>query len=80
MVNTKRVYEIILFCFVIFLFILLIDFLKEAQKIQNSHIGKKVIVNCDTLVVTGHSYRGYELSNGVSCDFEYLKQFMIYGE
>ena len=32
-VNMNRVYEIILFCFVIFLFILLIDFLKEAQKI-----------------------------------------------
>lgn len=57
MVNMNRVYEIILFCFVVFLFILLIDFLKEAQKIQNSHIGKKVIVNCDTLVITGYSYK-----------------------
>jgi hypothetical protein len=80
MVNMNRVYEIILFCFVIFLLILLFDFLKEAQKIQNSHIGKKVIVNCDTLIVTGYSYRGYELSNGAACDLEYLKQFMIYGD
>ena len=78
MVNMKKVYEIILFCFVIFLFMLLFDFLKENQKIQNSYIGKKVIVNCDTLIITGHSYRGYELSNGAACDLEYLKQFMIY--
>lgn len=79
-VNMNRVNEIILLCFVIFLFILLIYSLKEDQKRQNSHIGKKVIVNCDTLIVTSHSYRGYELSNGAACDLEYLKQFMIYGD
>lgn len=79
-VNMNRVNEIILLCFVIFLFILLIYSLKKDQKRQNSHIGKKVIVNCDTLIVTGHSYRGYELSNGAACDLEYLKQFMIYGD
>lgn len=79
-VNMKKVYELILFSFIIFLFLLLFDFLKETQKRQNSYIGKKVIVNCDTLIVTGHSYRGYELSNGAACDSEYLKQFMIYGE
>ena len=77
MVNMKKVYEIILFCFVIFLFMLLFDFLKETQKIQNSYIGKKVIVNCDTLIVTGYSYRGYELSNGAACDLEYLKKHII---
>lgn len=80
MVNIKKVYEIILFCFVIFLFLLLFDFLKETQKRQNSYIGKKVIVNCDTLIITGHSYRGFELSNRAACDLEYLKQFMIYSE
>lgn len=80
MVSMKKVYEIILFSIIVFLFLLLFDFLKETQKIQNSYIGKKVIVDCDTLIVTGHSYRGYELSNGAACDLEYLKQFMIYGE
>lgn len=77
MVNIKRVYEIILFSIVVFLFILLFDFLKESQKRQNSHIGKKVIVDCDTLTVTGHSYRGYELSNGASCDLGYLENNII---
>lgn len=80
MVSMKKFYEYILYCFVVLLFALLINFLQQNQEKQNSYIGKKVIVDCDTLIVTGHSYRGYELSNGAACDSEYLKQFMIYGD
>lgn len=80
MVSMKKFYEYILYCVVVLLFALLINFLQQNQEKQNYYIGKKVIVDCDTLIVTGHSYRGYELSNGAACDSEYLKQFMIYGD
>lgn len=77
MVSMKKFYEYILYCFVVLSFALLINFLQQNQEKQNSYIGKKVIVDCDTLIVTGHSYRGYELSNGAACDSEYLENHII---
>lgn len=74
----KRLLEFILFCFLILLFVILIDFLRANKSQQDFYVGKKVVVDCDTLIVTGHSYRGYELSNGASCDNVYLEKYMIY--
>lgn len=48
------------------------------KKRQDSFIGKKVVVEKDTLTIIGNNILGYELSNGLYCDEEYLKQFMIY--
>lgn len=48
------------------------------KKRQDSFIGKKVVVEKDTLTIIGNNTLGYELSNGLYCDEEYLKQFMIY--
>lgn len=74
----KRFLEIILFCFLILLFVILIDFLRANKSQLDFYVGKNVVIDCDTLIVTGHSYRGYELSNGAACDNVYLEKYMIY--
>ena len=74
----KRLLEIILYCILVLLIFILIGFLRAAKSRQDFYVGKKVIVDCDTLIVTGHSYRGYELSNGAACDNVYLEKYMIY--
>ena len=74
----KRFLEIILYIFLVWLLIILIDFLRVNKSQQDFYIGKNVVVDCDTLIVTGHSYRGYELSNGAACDNVYFEKYMIY--
>lgn len=74
----KNLLAIILSCFLALLFVILINFLRANKSQQDFYMGKKVIVDCDTLIVTGHSYRGYELSNGAACDDVYLEKYMIY--
>lgn len=74
----KKILEIILYCALILLFIILIVVLRTNKSRQDFYVGKKVVVNCDTLIVTGHSYRGYELSNGAACDNVYLEKYIIY--
>ena len=76
----KYILNTTLICVIVFLFIFFISWLSVKREQELSYIGNKIIVNKDTLIVTGTSYRGYELSNGAACDLEYLKQFMIYGE
>lgn len=61
-----------------FTFFFLISIIYMDKKRQDSFIGKKVVVEKDTLMIIGNNILGYELSNGLYCDEEYLKQFIIY--
>ena len=72
------IWKIILMIILLLTFFFLISFIYIDKKRQDSFIGKQVIVEQDTLTIIGNNILGYELSNGVYCDEEYLKQFMIY--
>lgn len=72
------IWKVILMIILLLTFFFLITFIYADKKRQDSFIGKKVVVEQDTLTIIGNNILGYELSNGVYCDEEYLKQFMIY--
>lgn len=73
----KAIWEITLICLIVFSFMFVIAWLSAKREQDLSYIGKKIIVNKDTLIVTGTSYRGYELSNGAACNFKYLENNII---
>ena len=72
------IWQMILMAILSFTFFFLISIIYMDKKRQDSFIGKKVVVKKDTLMIIGNNILGYELSNGLYCDEEYLKQFMIY--
>ena len=73
----KYILNTTLICVIVFLFMFFISWLSVKREQELSYIGNKIIVNKDTLIVTGTSYRGYELSNGAACNFEYLEKHII---
>lgn len=72
------IWQMILMTILLLTFSFLIAIIYTDKKRQDSFIGKKVVVEKDTLTIIGNNILGYELSNGLYCDEEYLKQFMIY--